>query len=449
MTTDRIDFVLVNPVLKAAETVGAKLEDTASKVAPLGLCDLAAVLRQAGRSVSILDIPAMEYSEDEALEALLAQRPRIVGLTAVTISIYNAARFAGLIKQADPTILTVLGGPHITSVPEDTMRRFPMFDVGAVKEAENTVVELVDAVRNGGDLRQVKGLMVRDGDNIVFTGEREPVGELDSLPFPAWDLLPQLDKFYRPSPFSYKRLPSSSLITSRGCPGKCVFCDTSVFGARWRGYSAKRVIELMRRLQDTYGIRDIQFLDDLFVVNKARLTEFCKTMVEEKIDITWSCLSRVDGVKADTLKMMGEAGCWQMAYGMESANQSILDILDKRVKVQQIANAVKWTHDAGMRVKGLFMAGNPGETRETLEITQQFIKDHGIDDVSWAAFTPLPGTSIYKTADKYGTFENDWRRMNLWTPLFVPFGLTREDIEQHLTRVSKKPFDLNEVSVAG
>ena len=441
-----IDLVLVNPVLKAAETVGKKLEDTASKVAPLGLCDLAAVLRRAGYSVSILDIPALEYSEDEALEVLLEQRPRIVGLTAVTVSVYNAARFAELVKQADPTIITVLGGPHITSVPEETMRRFPMFDIGAVKEAETTVVELVEAVRNNGDLRHVKGLLLREGDRIVFTGEREILLDLDSLPFPAWDLLPRLDKFYRPSPFSYKRLPASSLITSRGCPGKCVFCDTSVFGGRWRGYSAQRVIAMIKFLMSKYGVREIQFLDDLFVVNRGRLREFCETMVKEKIDITWSCLSRVDGVKAEILKMMADAGCWQMAYGMESANQEILDVLDKRVKVEQIANAVRWTHEARMRVKGLFMAGNPLETRETLAKTERFIEETAIDDVSWAAFTPLPGTAIYRTATQYGTFEDDWRRMNLWTPLFVPWGLTREDIVAHLTRVPKQPFDINEMA---
>lgn len=441
-----IDLVLVNPVLKAAETVGKKLEDTASKVAPLGLCDLAAVLKRAGYSVSILDIPALEYLEDEALEVLLEQRPRIVGLTAVTVSVYNAARFAELVKQADPTIITVLGGPHITSVREETMRRFLMFDIGAVKEAETTVVELVEAVRNNGDLRNVKGLLLREGDRIVFTGEREILLDLDSLPFPAWDLLPRLDKFYRPSPFSYKRLPSSSLISSRGCPGKCVFCDTSVFGGRWRGYSAQRVIAMIKFLVSEYGIRDVQFLDDLFVVNRGRLREFCRTMMDEKFDVSWSCLSRVDGVKPDILKMMADAGCWQMAYGMESANQEILDVLDKRIKVEQIANAIKWTREAGMRVKGLFMAGNPLETRETLAKTERFIEEMGIDDVSWAAFTPLPGTAIYATARQYGEFEDDWGRMNLWTPLFVPWGLTREDIEAHLARVAKKPFDINEMS---
>lgn len=435
------DFVLVNPMLKAAETVGERLEGTASKAAPLGLCDLAAMLRRAGYSVSIVDIPAMEFSDEEALETVLGQRPRIVGITAVTISVYNAARFAELVKQADPTIITVLGGPHITAVPEETMRLFPVFDVGAIKEGETTVVELAETVRNGGDLRKVNGLLLRDGDRILHTGEREILMDLDSLPFPAWDLLPPLDKFYRPSTFSYKRLPSSTLITSRGCPAKCIFCDTSVFGGQWRGYSAKRVIAMIKCLMSEYGIRDIQFLDDLFVVNRCRLIEFCKIMVEEKIDVTWSCQARVNGVNPDVLKMMTDAGCWQMTYGMESANQEILDVLDKRVKVEQIANAIKWTHEAGMRVKGLFMAGNPLETRETLAKTERFIEETGIDDVSWAAFTPLPGTAIYKTARQYGTFENDWRRMNLWTPLFVPWGLTREDIEAHLTRTV--PFDIN------
>lgn len=435
------DFVLVNPMLKATETVGERLEGTASKAAPLGLCDLAAMLRRAGCSVSIVDIPAMEFSDEEALEAVLGHRPRIVGITAVTISVYNAARFAELVKQADPTIITVLGGPHITAVPEETMRLFPVFDVGAIKEGETTVVELAETVRNGGDLRKVNGLLLRDGDRILHTGEREILMDLDSLPFPAWDLLPPLDKFYRPSTFSYKRLPSSTLITSRGCPAKCIFCDTSVFGGRWRGYSAKRVIAMIKLLMSKYGIRDIQFLDDLFVVNRCRLIEFCKIMVEEKIDVTWSCQARVNGVNPDVLKMMADAGCWQMTYGMESANQEILDVLDKRVKVEQIANAIKWTHEAGMRVKGLFMAGNPLETRETLAKTERFIEETGIDDVSWAAFTPLPGTAIYKTARQYGTFENDWRRMNLWTPLFVPWGLTREDIEAHLTRTV--PFDIN------
>lgn len=433
-------IIFVNPPLSLKERYG-DLAAGGSLLPPLGLAHLAAVTRKEGFKTQIMDVAALGMDVKEATEEITDQSPKYVGITAATTSIYNAARLAREIKEKDKDITTVIGGPHLTSLPEKTMEMFPQFDFGVVGEGEATIVELLSQLEQNEDLEKIKGLVMRKNGKIIKTPLRPFIDDLDTLPLPAWDLLPDLTRYYRGAAHSFLRLPSSSLITSRGCPGKCTFCDRSVFGKKCRAFSARYLMVMIKHLVKNYGIRDIVFHDDTFIAFKARLRELCQRLKRERLNLVWSCTARVDYVDPQILKVMREAGCWQIAYGIESGSQQILDFLKKEITLRKIEKALKWTKEAGIRSRGYFMIGVPRETKETIEMTIDFAKRIDLDDFHISFFSPYPGTELYKRVEKYGTFYEEWPKMNGWFPVFIPKGLTQGELERY-QKIAFKEFYL-------
>ena len=426
-------IVLVKPPLTLSELY-KKLAPAGSELPPLGLATLAAVVRKAGHEVRIVDAAALRYTPAQTVSGILTGEPDVVGITAVTMEIFHAAAIAGGIKQARPDLPVILGGPHVTAAPEETLQRFPDFDLAVIGEGENTFLEWLECYGDGAENR-VRGLLLRRDGELVRTPPRPFIQALDTLPMPAWDLLPPLAKKYQPASDSLHRFPSSLLVTSRGCPFQCVFCDRSVFGNKVRGFSADYVLEMMKILSNTYGIRDVFIEDDNFLVMKKRTIEICERLPREKIDMTWSCLGRVDVVNPDMLKTIREGGCWQVNYGCESGAQEILDNIRKGTKVEQVEQAIRWTRSARMDVKGLFMAGSFGETRQTVEKTLAFIRRVPLTDFHMTSFTPLPGTAAYRDAHNWGAFDPDWEKMSLFSAgVFVPHGFTRQDVQEFMAR---------------
>ncbi len=345
-------------------------------------------------------------------------------MTAFTPSIYNAVKTAEQLKAARPGLPVVLGGPHLAAAPEETMRRFGCFDVGGVGEAESYLVPLFTTLVAGGDLSGIKGLLVRDGDRVVSTGRPAALKDMDALPFPAWDLLPDFPAGYRPAAHTYRQLPAATMFTTRGCPEQCTFCDRGVFGNTIRAHSAEYVVDQIEFLIRRFGIRDLTIYDDIFPLLKPRLFSICELMQSRGLKLTWSCNSRVNLVDAAVLKAMRAAGCYQIGYGIESGDQAILDRISKRVRLEQVEEAIRLTDEAGIRAKGFFILGHPGETEATIRRTIDFAKRLPLADYQTCLFTPFPGTEAHAEAHEAGTFDDDWRRMNLLTPVFVPHGLT-------------------------
>lgn len=409
-----------------------ELGDAGSELPPLGLAILAAVTRDKGYETRVIDALALKMTKEHTIKAILAENPDYLGITSTTMSIYTAAEVAEGVKAANPNVKIILGGPHITAVPEETMKTFPVFEIGAVGEAEDTIIELLEALDKNSNPTKINGLILRGGTKTFLTPKRKPIMDLDKLPFPAWDLLPDLVRYYQPAADTMHRHPATLLITSRGCTGQCVFCDRSVFGNLCRCYSADYVIRMIKKLQQDYGIKELFIEDDNFVLFKRRLMEICDRIINEKIDITWSCLGRVDTIDSEMLAFMKKAGCWQINFGCESGSQKILDLLHKGVKKEQTEKAVRLARKAGLDVKGLFMLGNFGETRETIEETLSFIRKLPLTDFHITCFTPLPGAEAYNLADRYGRFDKDWKRANMFNAdNFVPDGLTKEEIEKY------------------
>jgi radical SAM superfamily enzyme YgiQ (UPF0313 family) len=422
-------LLLATAPVSFAERYG-KLAGAGSTTPALGLLVLAATARAHGHDCRVLEAAALDLDVDAAIARLADAPPEVLGLSATTLAIGAAQAFAAAVKARFPQVTTVLGGPHVSAVPEETLRRTPAIDIAVVGAGEETLVELLATLQQGGDLASVRGLVFRHGDQLIKTPPRAPLRDLDSLPQPAWDLLDGFPQRYAPAPFKVRHLPAASLVSSRGCPNECIFCDRSVFGATCHAHSAAYVATQMRALHRDYGVREFCFEDDTFVTFRKRLRELCHDLIENGPRFSWNCLGRVDHVTPDDLKLMRRAGCWQISYGIESGNQAILDTIGKRVTLAQIRDAVRWTREAGIKAKGFFIVGHPGETRETLHETIDFALELPLNDLSVTLLTPFPGTELYERAAEFGSFTADWGQLNLLTPVFVPFGLTADDLVQ-------------------
>lgn len=404
----------------------------------LGILFLAAITRQKGFSTALSDASALSLTMSELLQRVESERPDVLGLSATTFSIFHAAAFAALAKEKLPDLIVVIGGPHVSAAPLETMGRFAVFDVAVIGEGEVTIIDLLEAIDNKSPFIDIPGIILREGGDLKSTGRRQFLTDLDKLPYPAWDLLDGFPEKYLPAPFKVRKTPAASLVTSRGCPNSCIFCDRSVFGTSCHAFSAEYVVGMIRHLAENFGIREFSFEDDTFITFKKRLVAICHGIIDLGLDISWTCLGRVNGVDKETLELMRRAGCWQISFGIESGCQEILTAIHKNVTLAQIEKALSLCSDAGIFSKGFFIVGHPGETRETLSRTFDFAMKLPLDDISVTMLTPFPGTEIYERAAEFGQFDSDWSRMNLLNTVFIPNGLTRECLEQHQRNMLKQ-----------
>lgn len=429
-------IVFVNPPLSLNQRYG-KLASAGNTLPPLGLLYLAGIARLKNNQVAIVDA-SNKPNFKEAAKEIMRHQPRYIAITATTLSIHSAANLAKAIKEENSRLTVIVGGPHITAVPQETMERFPEFDIGVIGEGEEALVDLLHIIEDGGKLDNVNGIVYRDDGKIVLTKERSLIGNLDTLPFPAWDLLPEFPRGYQPVASKFQKLPAAYILSSRGCPYKCIFCDSSVFRSKCRFFSAKYVIEMIKFLYQRYGVREISFEDDTLLLYKERLIDICESLLKENISLSWSCNGRVDAVDLPLLKLMRKAGCWQIGYGIESGVQSILDLSKKNIRLEQIEKAVELTYESGILSKGFFILGFPTETRRTIRQTIDFSKRIKLDDITVSCMTPFPGSELYKIAKEYGEFDEDWKKMNLIDIVYVPYGLTRGYLKENIKQGMKE-----------
>ncbi len=406
-------------------------EDTLPRFnsAPLGLGYIAAVLEQNGVEVKIIDGYVEGLDKDKLSNELDSYAPDVVGVSIVTPRIKQALEISDIVKAKSPRTQMVLGGPHITALGHEVIKHGSV-DVAVIGEGEYTMLDLIKALDRDGDLQGVKGILFKDDGQVINTGGRPMVKDLDQIPHPAFHLLP-IGK-YTPYPSNTKGRPGNfaNIITSRGCPHHCTYCDVKLtFGRSFRVHSPEYVIEEIEHLYDKYNVRNFSFRDSIFNLKKERIIRICELIIERGLDISWECNGRVNYVDEDLLRTMKAAGCYQIQYGVESGNQEILNRAARNTTIEQIKEGFRLTKKAGLEVHGYFMVGLPGETKETIKDTIRLAKEISPDLVGFTLAVPFPGSEFYQWAKDNGYLKiDDWNSFTFGSAIVETPDLSIEDM---------------------
>jgi len=400
---------------------------------PLGLAYLASFIEKDGHKVKIIDSNTLGYRIKDIKEEIEKFNPHLVGVTATTSCIYDAYEVAKIIKEVDPGIKVVIGGPHVTFIAKETLKECPFIDVVVRGEGEETFRELVNFFESSSEdtwsLEEVKGITFRKDNKIIETDSRSLIKNLDSIPFPAYHLLP-MEKY------SLEGKRFATIITSRGCPFSCIFCSSSrLFGKTWRARSPENVIEEIKLLKNKYGVREIEFLDDTFTLNKKRAEKICELLIKEKLDISWSCSSRVDTIDESLIEKLKKAGCHTIYVGVESGSQKILNIIDKGITLPQIEKTINLIKKVNINSFGSFILGIPGETVKTIKKTINFAKKLNPSFVQFSICTPYPGTKLFEMAKEKGwLLTKDWSKYTILDQVMKIPGMVTTNLNRWLLR---------------
>lgn len=401
------------------------------KAPPLNLLYLASSLRENGYSVRIIDDNVEEAGPDEIARSL-GEEPKLVGLTAATSTLNAAIRYTDAIKRQNDGTVTVLGGPHVSFLPEETLERAPSVDVTVLGEGEDIIVDLVSTLERERDLGGVKGVAFRAGERVVVNGPREMRADIDSFPLPARDLI-DLNDYKDP----VKKRPIGTMITSRGCVFGCAYCASSrMMGRRFRARSPGSIVDEMEVLMGL-GIEDVEFIDDIFVLNQKRAIEVAREIRRRGLDVQFSASSRVDTVSRSLLKELKEAGLGSLYLGIESGSQRVLDLMEKGTTLAQAHDAVRNAKDLDIHVLGSFILGYPGETLREMDETIRLSIRLGIDFAQFSLLTPYPGTPIFENLRSRGLIStNDYDRFSAMDPVidYDRLGVGRKAVARKLAR---------------
>jgi radical SAM superfamily enzyme YgiQ (UPF0313 family) len=414
------------------------ITDIANRMVPQGLLSIAAYLMEQGHDVFVYDClgPGVSFDLLKQAQAVLDYQPEIVGLSATTSSFPDAADLTCIIKEKSPEIITVCGGVHVSALEGELLHDYPNFDFLAAGEGEITMAEIAAGVEPA----KIQGLIWRQGEKVITNTPRTKITDMDKLPFPAYEKLQGFPRDYHLPLFSYIQTPGATMITSRGCMYQCSYCDRSVFKKGFRYNSAAYIYEHMKYLREKFGVRHINIYDDLFTANRGRIVELCEKLSRFPLGINFNCAVRVGYTDDNLLRMLKDAGCLMVSLGIESADPQMLERHKAGVSLDEVRDTVQRIQKAGLRAKGLFMMGLPGETEESIRRTSNFIISLGLDDMNMAKFTPFPGAPLWATIREEGTFQEDWRLMNCLNFVFVPKGITSKERLDQLYNEHVKRF---------
>ncbi|PCN50948.1 B12-binding domain-containing radical SAM protein [Candidatus Geothermarchaeota archaeon ex4572_27] len=405
---------------------------------PLGLAWIAAVLEEAGHKVAILDSPTLSLTRDGFVRYVKRFKPDLVGLTAITPTVYKAYAAADMIKEVYPDVPVIVGGPHTTFMYEEALSR-PSIDVVVRGEGEYTTLELVNVIEREGmkpeALRRVRGIAFRDEGGVRVNEPRPPIHNLDALPKPARHLLP-MDKYT----FLDKPVRIFHLMASRGCPYGCIYCSSSYFwGRRVRLRSVESVIDEIKDAIYKYKTNTIVFADDELTISRRWILEFARRVKEEKLDIYYTAGSRVDRGSLEILKALKDSGCGIVYYGVESANQESLNRIGKGITISMIKRAFENARKVGIEVAGSFILGFPWETISDMMDTIKFAIKLNPTVAQFTVLTPYPGTPIYYQAIKENLIEDfNWEHYTTLKAVMRGYHFTRSMLQKMLSLAYRK-----------
>lgn len=366
---------------------------------PVSLATIAAVLEQNGHEVHVVDCPARGMCWDALLRDISRLQPAWVLWAAATPTISNDLSLAAAVKNLNPSIRTAAFGTHVTALDRECLERFQALDIIIRQEPEITARELFRSLADGADLHAVQGITWRDDAGSIHRNPDRPfIEDLDQLPYPAWHLVNVRD--YQ---LPLKGRPFLIIAPQRGCPFRCSFCTCQTYyGSRLRRRSIDSVIAELVHDIATYHVRDFFVWAETFVIDREYVAGLCAAIIDRGLRIAWTCNSRVDTVDAELLRLMARAGCWMISFGIESAEQDVLDRACKGIRVEQARRAVALAAAAGIRTAGHFILGMPGDTARSLDKTIAFAQSLGLDIAQFYCCVPFPGSKLYNEALREG-----------------------------------------------
>lgn len=406
---------------------------------PVGTLSVAAVLQRAGHEVRFINGAFLTH--ERVLAEIRQFEPRFIGIYSTTFGWTKAKKTADdLRKILGKDVFICAGGPYPIAVQERCLVDSGN-DIDAIVtgEGEFTVLELVERLMTNRSLEGVLGVVYRMGNRIIKNPARPLITDLDSLPFPARELLGDAGR-YIPPPGTYRKKPVAVMITSRGCNRHCIYCfqmdKTRKSGIRYRSVdNVMKEVELCIR----QGYKEIKFLDDTFAADYDRAMEIAREIRRRRLNISWFASACVNQVDRPLLQAFKDAGCWAVLFGAESGVQKNLNTIRKGITLEQIRAAVRAAQDVGLKVSTPFMFGIPGETFENGLETIDFAVKLNPDMANFHAITPFPGTYLYDNIGKYGTLSDELTDFTYQGAAFIPFSMTREEIIE-LRRLAFRKF---------
>ncbi len=393
--------------------------------APLGLAYIAAVLEKNGHSVKIIDAEAFNLSFKSIIKETKKTKPEIIGITCLTTIEHIVGQIAELLKK-ELKIKIFVGGAHPTALPNEMLRKYKI-DIVVRGEGEYTTLDLVNTIEKKGNLKNVNGISFKKNNKIITNKNREQIKNLDELPLPARHLLP-MDKYIMGHDYAIGK-HQAEILTSRGCYGRCRFCDRTIFGNKIRFRSTKNVLDEIEGVIKKYDIHLFSFIDDTLTSDKKRATNIFKEIINKNLNIEWDCTTRINTIDKELLKYMKSSGCRNICYGIESGSQETLDYIKKDITLDQIRKAVKLTKKAGIKVHLFMMIGFPNETREKIIKTIEFAKELDGDTVQFNILSAFPGTDLRKELIRENLIdEKEWCKIfTKWASLHT-HHVTREEL---------------------
>ncbi|MFH1777642.1 MAG: radical SAM protein [Candidatus Omnitrophota bacterium] len=405
---------------------------------PLSLLSIAAYLEAKGRNVAIIDVHAEQLSIKELKERIARLKPKIVGITVMTATAIQANLIAQLTKKIDSSILIVMGGVHAEVLPEECLSNNSV-DVVVCGDGEVTFYNLCTAVCNAAAYQELHGISYKIIKNnkihFIHNPPADFIKDLSQLPMASYHLVPM--HRYRPTIGAYRRLPAINMLMTRGCPGKCSFCNSAKTPLRSR--DAAVVVDDIINLKNHYGINEIQFYDDTFTVQKKNVLKFCNLIKKRQVDITWSAFARVDCINEEMASAMKESGCHQIMFGIESGDEEVLSKMGKPIQLNRSKAAVDMVKKAGIEVRCTFVYGCEGETITSMQKTLTLALELDPDLAIFNIATPYPGTQLFNWAKMNNyLLTEDWTKYELGRPVIKLPTVSPED----LVKFYKKSFKI-------
>lgn len=407
--------------------------------APLTLALIAAILRDAGFIVSLKDCSNDGISFTQLKDILQDFRPSLVIVNTSTPSISGDLKIADLTKEVDKQIRTAFFGIHVTALPQTVFEENPNVEFIISGEPEYTIRDLALAIRDGRPMSEVKGLIYKVNNEIIYNAKRPFIENLDELPYPAWDLVN----------ISGYRLPITNrpfllVLTGRACSNSCRFCAASTFyGTKTRTRSWRKIVDEIKYVRKRYGINDFLFWAENGITDKQHMYEISRGLAAEVPGVKWVCNGRVDIIDEELLKFMKKAGCWMIGYGVEAGTQRILDLMKKNVTIEKIEKAIKLTKRVGIEVTTHVIVGYPGETKGDILNTLKLINRLDPDYIQVYCCVPFPGSRLYEEAKKSGWLGcSDWSMFEQNFSVINTANLTAKEV-MGLRKEMIKNFYLN------